>query len=76
VNVLGLLLALVPAVAGVLALVFRARISAWNARVNRRSFGAYGERVAQNSTPTWIAVIGVGLILVGLVSVLRAIFPG
>ena len=48
----------------------------WNARANRDSFGKFGERVAKNSTPAWHAIIGVGLILVGIVTLLRVIFPG
>lgn len=62
--------------AGVASIIFRSKIAAWNARANRDSFGKFGERVAKNSTPAWPAIIGVGLILVGIVTLLRVIFPG
>ena len=74
--VLGILFAIVMIGGGTVVLVLRRRIAAWNARANRDSFGKFGERVAQNSTPGWVTIIGVGLILVGVVSLLRVIFPG
>lgn len=74
--VLGILFAVATIGGGVVTIVFRARIAAWNAQANRDSFGTFGERVAKNSTPAWPAIIGVGLILVGVVTLLRVIFPG
>ena len=73
---LGILFAAATIGGGVVAIVFRSRIAAWNAQANRDSFGRFGERVAKNSTPAWPAIIGVGLILVGVVTLLRVIFPG
>ncbi len=74
--VLGILFAVVTVTSGTVVIVQRDRIAAWNARVNRDSFGRFGERVAQNSTPAWIVIVGVGLIAVGVVSALRLLFPG
>jgi hypothetical protein len=74
--VFGILFAAVTIGGGTVVLVFRAPIAAWNARANRDSFGAFGERVAKNSTPAWVAIVGIGLILVGVVSLLRVLFPG
>jgi hypothetical protein len=73
---LGILFAAVTIGGGIVTIAFRTRIAAWNAQANRDSFGKFGERVAKNSTPAWPAIIGVGLILVGTVTVLRVIFPG
>jgi hypothetical protein len=73
---LGILFAAVTIGGGIVVLAFRARIAAWNAQANRDSFGKFGERVAKNSTPAWVAIVGVGLILVGVVSLLRVLFPG
>lgn len=73
---LAVLLALLPVAAGVLVLVFRARLAALNAKVTRENFGRYGERVAKSSTPAWVTIVGIGLILVGVVGLLRVIFPG
>jgi hypothetical protein len=75
-NILGIVFVVVMLGGGVAAIVFRSRIAAWNAQANRDSFGKFGERVAKNSTPVWPMIIGVGLILVGVVSLLRVIFPG
>lgn len=75
-GVLGTLFAIVTVGGGVLVIAMRERIAGWNARVNRKTFGAFGDRVAKNSTPSWIVIIGVGLILLGVVSLLRVIFPG
>ena len=75
-GILGILFAVVAIGGGAVAIVFRERLSAWNARVNRAGLGKFGERVAQNSAPGWVAAIGVGLILLGLVSLLRVLFPG
>ncbi len=74
--VLGIVFAAVTIGGGIVMLAFRARIAAWNAQANRDSFGSFGERVAKNSTPAWVAIVGIGLILVGVVTVLRVIFPG
>ena len=74
--VLGILFAAVTVGGGIVVLVFRTRIAAWNAQANRDSFGAFGERVAKNSTPAWVTIVGIGLILVGVVTLLRVIFPG
>ncbi|MDP9026129.1 MAG: hypothetical protein M3N46_01060 [Actinomycetota bacterium] len=74
--IMGVLFVVVMFGAGVAAIVFRSRIAAWNAQANRDSFGKFGERVAKNSTPAWPVIIGVGLILVGAVSLLRVLFPG
>ena len=75
-TILGILFVVVTVGGGIVVLVFRVRIAAWNAKANRDSFGGFGERVAKNSTPGWVAIIGVGLILVGVISLLRVLFPG
>ncbi len=72
----SLLLAILPVVAGVLVLVFRRRLAELNAKLNRDNLGQFGERVAKNSTPVWVGVVGIGLILVGVVWALRIVFPG
>jgi hypothetical protein len=74
--ILGILFSIVTIGGGTVVLILRRRVAAWNARVNRDSFGKFGERVAQNSTPGWVTAIGIGLILVGVVSLLRVLFPG
>lgn len=67
------LIGILAILVGILALIFRARIAAANARGNRRLFGDAGERVAQASTPGQAALVGAIAVALGIALIILSI---
>ena len=64
-HIPSLLIGISMIIIGVIVLAKRSPIATSNASAQRAFFGKQGERVARNSTPAQVAVVGVFAILLG-----------
>ncbi len=73
-NVVLFAIGLVSFVIGVLLVRYRKGVAKANAEANRSFFGKLGDRVANNSTPFYAAMVGMVASLIGLFVMIAAFF--